>query len=217
MLLAFEGPDRYSTVGGLGTRVTELSAALAEAGIATTLIFVGDPTLNPKEQAGPNLEYRRWCQAISARHPGCVYDGEREKIKEYAAGVPALVEEIVEPAVRAGRRVLVLAEDWHTEPALIEIDRRLRQRGLRAGVTLVWNANNVYGFAGVDWEALERASTITAVSRYMKFEVGARGAEALVVPNGIPSRSIAGPRGRARGRGEKRARSPPALRESRPL
>ena len=45
ILLSFEGPDPYSMVGGLGTRVTELSAALAASGVDTTLVFVGDPNL----------------------------------------------------------------------------------------------------------------------------------------------------------------------------
>ncbi len=30
VILAFEGPDRYSMVGGLGVRVTELATALDE-------------------------------------------------------------------------------------------------------------------------------------------------------------------------------------------
>ena len=45
VMLCFEGPDVYSTAGGLGTRVTELSEAL-EAGCApgTSVISPVHPT-----------------------------------------------------------------------------------------------------------------------------------------------------------------------------
>ena len=50
VLLCFEGPDVYSTAGGLGTRVSELSEALATQGYTTHLIFIGDPTKPSVEQ-----------------------------------------------------------------------------------------------------------------------------------------------------------------------
>lgn len=194
VLLAFEGPDPYAMVGGLGTRVTELSGALAAAAVRTTLVFVGDPRRPAVERAGPYLEYRRWCQWISAQHPANVYDGEAVKSADYAASVPPFVaERIVEPAVRRGETVLVLAEDWQTVPAAIELDAQLRERRLRDRVALLWNANNTYGFDGIDWRALTAAATITTVSRYMKLELRTRGVESLVVPNGIPERILGGP------------------------
>jgi glycosyltransferase involved in cell wall biosynthesis len=194
VLLSFEGPDPYSMVGGLGTRVTELSAALAATGVRTTLVFVGDPARSPVESAGPNLEYRRWCQWISSHHPGNVYDGEHGKSSDYRASVPPfVVESIVDPAARRDESVLVIAEDWQTAPAAIELDRLLHVAGLRDRVTLTWNANSTYGFDSIDWLALRQAATITTVSRYMKFELRARGLEALVIPNGIPDRLVGGP------------------------
>ncbi|MEO6834608.1 MAG: glycosyltransferase family 4 protein [Candidatus Tumulicola sp.] len=194
VLLAFEGPDPYSLVGGLGTRVVELGAALAAAGIATTLIFVGDPERPAAERLGPNLEYRRWCQWISAYHPGGVYDGEAGKSADYKTSVPPfVVDSIVEPAARRGEDVLIVAEDWQTAPAVIELDRLLRERGLRHRAILTWNANNTYGFDAMDWTALTRAARVTTVSRYMKFELRARGIESLVIPNGIPERIVGGP------------------------
>ena len=196
VLLSFEGPDPYSLVGGLGTRVTEMSAALAALGTRTTLVFVGDPKLPAVEPAGNNLEYRRWCQWISAYHPGGVYDGEWGKSQDYRTSVPAfVVDSIVEPAARRGEYVLVIAEDWQTAPAVIELDRLARLRGLRDRIILMWNANNTYGFDTMDWPALRRAAWITTVSRYMKFELRARGVESLVIPNGIPERIIGGPHG----------------------
>jgi glycosyltransferase involved in cell wall biosynthesis len=193
VLLAFEGPDPYSMVGGLGTRVTELSAALAANGVATTLAFVGDPARPSVERAAPHLEYRRWCQGISARHSGGVYDGEVVKMEEYAQAVPPfVVEEIVAPAVRRGESVLIVAEDWQTAPAAVALRRLLRERNLRDSTILTWNANNTYGFVTIDWPALAGAAQITTVSRYMKFELHARGVESLVIPNGIPQRLLDG-------------------------
>mgnify|MGYP001220312979 CR=1 FL=1 len=194
VLLSFEGPDRYSMVGGLGTRVTELSAALAAAAIRTTLIFVGDPRLPSIERASDLLEYRRWCQWISAYHPAGVYDGEWGKRDDFTASVPSfIVDSIVEPADARAEGVLVIAEDWQTAPATVELARLLESRGLRDRAIVMWNANNTYGFDTIDWDALARAARIATVSRYMKFEVRARGVESLVVPNGIPERILGGP------------------------
>ena len=194
VLLSFEGPDPYSMVGGLGTRVTELSAALAASGIETTLLFVGDPNLPAVERSGDGLTYRRWCQWISAHHPGGVYDGEWGKVPDYTRSVaPAVVDEIVRPAAARGERVLVIAEDWQTSWAAIELDRQLREAGLRDAVTMMWNANNTYGFDSIEWGALQNAARITTVSRYMKFELQVRGKDALVIPNGIPDRILGGP------------------------
>ncbi|HEY1868415.1 MAG TPA: glycosyltransferase family 4 protein [Candidatus Cybelea sp.] len=193
VILSFEGPDPYSMVGGLGTRVTEMSAALADTGIATTLIFVGDPALPPSETPRANLELRRWCQWISAYHPANVYDGEQAKVTDYTASVPPFVtDSIVSRAATRRERVLVVAEDWQTVPALIAIDAALRARALREHAILMWNANNIYGFDGIDWRALANAAQITTVSRYMKFELSARGVDSLVVPNGIPRRLVGG-------------------------
>jgi len=194
VLLSFEGPDPYAMVGGLGTRVVELSAALAGAGVDTTLVFVGDPAKPAVEHAGPHLEYRRWCQWISSYHPGNVYDGEHGKSDDFKVSVPPfVVESIVRPAAERGERVLVIAEDWQTAPAAIELDRLLRVAGLRGSTLVQWNANNTYGFDAIDWHALTRAATVTTVSRYMKFELRARGIDSLVIPNGIPERLIGGP------------------------
>jgi glycosyltransferase involved in cell wall biosynthesis len=193
VLLAFEGPDPYSMVGGLGTRVSELSAALADAGARTTLVFVGDPARPTVERVTPTLEYRRWCQDVSAGYPEGVYAGEIGKMNDYTASVPSFVTEaIVAPAAAREERVLIVAEEWQTAPSTIELDAMLAQRGLRDRVILTWNANNTYGFDTIAWSALARAARITTVSRYMKFELQEFGIEALVIPNGIPRRLLDG-------------------------
>ncbi|MGC2243522.1 MAG: glycosyltransferase family 4 protein [Candidatus Aquilonibacter sp.] len=189
VILSFEGPDRYSMVGGLGVRVSELAIALDEAGITTDLIFVGDPHLEPVESRGKMLTWRRWCQWISAHHPLGVYDGEWGKMEDYRDSVPAFVlDEILRPAAARGSHALVMAEDWQVVPAVLTLDRIAREAGLRDALTIVWNANNTYGFHTIDFHALAQAATITCVSRYMKFELAQHDAQALVIPNGIPER-----------------------------
>jgi glycosyltransferase involved in cell wall biosynthesis len=193
-LLSFEGPDRYSSVGGLGSRETSFARALAEAGLDTTLIFVGDPGLPAVEQVADKLTLRRWCQWISAYHPRNVYDGEQGKVDDFSSSVPAfVVDELVAPAAERGERVLVVAEEWQTVGAVLVLDARLRARGLRDAATILWNANNTYGFGRIDFGALQRAAAITTVSKYMKFELGLRGVGTLVVPNGIPEELLEGP------------------------
>ncbi|HEY1727478.1 MAG TPA: glycosyltransferase family 4 protein [Candidatus Baltobacteraceae bacterium] len=187
-ILAFEGPDAYSMVGGLGVRVTQLADALGDAGIHTELYFVGAPDALASEARSPSVRLRRWCQWISRHHPGGVYDGELEKIRDYATSVPpAVCAEIVAPARNRGERTLIFGEDWQIAPAMIQLDADLRRWGLRENVTLLWNANNTYGFETIDWRKLSAAVRITAVSKYMKFELAQRDVTALVIPNGIPA------------------------------
>jgi glycosyltransferase involved in cell wall biosynthesis len=189
VILSFEGPDRYSMVGGLGVRATELATALDDAGVRTDLVFIGDPHLDAVEQRGSALTLRRWCQWISLHHPQGVYDGEWGKMEDYRKSVPPFVlESIVRPAVERGESVLVLAEDWQVASTVRAFDRMARDAGLRDAVAMTWNANNTYGFHTIDFHELARAAQLTCVSRYMKFEVAQYGEQALVIPNGIPER-----------------------------
>jgi glycosyltransferase involved in cell wall biosynthesis len=193
-LLAFEGPDRYSSIGGLGTRVSSLAKALGEAEVETELLFVGDPSLPAIEAFAPNVTLRRWCQWVSAYHSRDVYDGEEGKVNDFRESVPRFVAgDVVARAHAQGERVLVFAEEWQTSSATIELDRLLRERGLRGSVTILWNANNTYGFDRIDWPALQRAAAVTTVSKYMKFELARWNIPALVVPNGIDEALLDGP------------------------
>jgi glycosyltransferase involved in cell wall biosynthesis len=192
-ILSFEGPDRYASIGGLGTRVTALARALGAAGHDVQLFFVGDPALKPFETMAPGVTLRRWCGWISAQHPRNAYDGEVEKIADIDASLPGwIVENIVAPAAAAGERVLIMAEEWQMAQAAILIDQLLRSRDLRGSVTMLWNANNTYGFERIDWRALSAAAAITAVSKYMKFELAKAGVPALVIPNGIDEELLGG-------------------------
>jgi len=108
--------------------------------------------------------------------------------------VPLFVaNDIVAKAASEGEKVLVVAEEWQTADALIRLDAILRATGLRGAATLLWNANNTYGFERIDWGALQRAAAITTVSKYMKFELALRGIPSLVVPNGIDEALLDGP------------------------
>jgi glycosyltransferase involved in cell wall biosynthesis len=211
VLLSFEGPDRYASVGGLGTRETSFARALGEADVETTLFFVGDPNLPAVEAFAPGVTLRRWCQWISAHHLRDVYDGEAGKVRDYTDSVPPFVVDAIAPAVRAGERILVIAEEWQTAPATIALDALLRARGLREHVTILWNANNTYGFERIDWGALQRAAAIVTVSKYMKFELAQLGVPALVVPNGIHESLLEGPPSELIARFRRALRGKPAL------
>jgi len=80
VFLSFEGPDRCSMAGGVGTRITCLIQALARGGCETHLCFAGDPEAPGEEhrEGGP-LVLHPWCQWISRYHALCVYQGEEAR------------------------------------------------------------------------------------------------------------------------------------------
>jgi glycosyltransferase involved in cell wall biosynthesis len=184
-LLSFEGPDPYARAGGLATRVVGLAQTLADRGLETHLWFVGDPDLPGHEQHG-SLHLHRWCQWVSRYHPGGVYDGEVGKTAEYNASLPPfLLEGVLRPHLEAGGRGVVIAEEWQTVDSVIHLHWLLRYAGLRDRVSVLWNANNTFGFNRVPWMQLADASTITTVSKYMKHKMREHGADPLVIPNGL--------------------------------
>ena len=183
-VLSFEGPDGYSPAGGIASRIEGLTQALAELGFETHLWFVGDPSLPGHESHG-QLHLHRWCQWISRYHPGGVYDGEGGKESDFASSLPPyLLNEVLKPHLQ-GRHAVILAEEWQTANAVLHLDRLLRQEGLRERASLLWNANNVFGFERIDWARLARASVITTVSRYMKHSMWNVGVDPIVIPNGL--------------------------------
>ena len=187
VLLSFEGPDLYSHAGGIGSRVDELSRTLAGRGFETHLFFIGDPSLPSYEvvQDG-NLHLHRWCQWISAHHPGGVYDGEEGKLRDWQDSLPQWLEhELIGPKVATGEAVVVLAEEWQTAETVIRLRHIAEANGWRDRVHLLWNANNTFSFDRIDWAALDWAATVTTVSRYMKREMWDRGVDPRVIPNGI--------------------------------
>jgi glycosyltransferase involved in cell wall biosynthesis len=187
-ILCFEGPDQYSLAGGLGVRISTLSTTLARMGFRTHLFFIGDPTLGgAEERCRGRLALHRWCQWISQYHPGGVYEGEEDKSRDFSMSIPDFVkDEIVAPAVRKGKLVVVLGEEWQTAQSVCRLADVLRDGGLRDRVVMFWNANNTFGFERIDWGHLDRSATITTVSRYMKHIMWGRGLNPLVIPNGIP-------------------------------
>lgn len=190
VMLSFEGPDQYSSAGGLATRVTELTRSLAAMGFETHLFFIGDPDL-PGHEALENgkLHLHRWCQWISRYHPRGVYDGEERKLFDWDRSlVPWLQGELLAPKVASGASVIVLAEEWQTVQSVITLHKVVEGQGWQQHVRIFWNANNTYSFDRIDWGRLKQAATITTVSRYMKHVMWDYGVDARVVPNGIPDK-----------------------------
>ena len=133
VILSFEGPDPYARAGGLGVRVSELSLSLAEAGYEVHLVFVGDPSLPSEEvREDGRLVLHRWCQWISAYHPEGVYAGEEGKWHDFTDSVPSFVLDRLAPgAFAAGRRLVILGEEWHTAEAMCRISDGLWASGQR--------------------------------------------------------------------------------------
>jgi glycosyltransferase involved in cell wall biosynthesis len=184
-LVSFEGPDGYSQAGGIASRIGGLAQALAELGFETHLWFIGDPSLPGHEFHG-DLHLHRWCQWISRHHPGGAYDGEEGKHTDFAASLPPyLLREMLRPHLAQGGHAVILAEEWHTANAVLHLDFLLRQAGLRERASILWNANNVFGFERIDWTRLAQASVITTVSRYMKHLMWGLGVNPIVIPNGL--------------------------------
>jgi glycosyltransferase involved in cell wall biosynthesis len=191
-ILSFEGPDPYCRAGGIASRITGLSTTLADLGFPTHLWFVGDPDLPGHGQEGL-LHLHRWCQWISRYHPGGVYDGEDGKHADYSASLPPhLVGEML-PYLTSGGSAVVLAEEWHTAHAVLHLDHLLRAAGVRDRVQILWTANNVFGFDRIPWGLLDRAATITTVSRYMKHRMWPLGVDPVVIPNGLDASAFAAP------------------------
>ena len=67
VLLSFEGPDRYSSIGGLGTRESAFARALGEAEIETQLFFVGDPNLPARETYAPGVTTAKKAKSKTSR------------------------------------------------------------------------------------------------------------------------------------------------------
>src|SRR3989304_6133802 len=118
-LVAFEGPDRYSFVGGLATRMNDLAEALVDRGYDGRRLFVGDPSAPaPEGRRGGHLVLERWGQWISAYHPKDVYDGEDGKWLDLSRTVPPpLVADVIAPAAARGRGAARRVEGWGTPAA----------------------------------------------------------------------------------------------------
>ncbi len=192
-ILSFEGPDNYARAGGIGTRVTGLSRALADAGFETHLWFVGSPDF-PGHENRANLRLHRWCQWISRHHPTGVYDGEEGKQSDYSATLPPfMMREELAPYLRRGGQAVILAEEWQTVDAVLHLDWLLRLACLRDRVAILWNANNTFSFERIDWKRLSEAAVVTTVSRYMKHLMHPLGVDPLVVPNGLSADALLPP------------------------
>jgi glycosyltransferase involved in cell wall biosynthesis len=190
VLVAFEGPDRYSFVGGLATRMIDLAEALVDRGYLVHQLFVGDPKLPAREERDEGrLVLERWSQWISSYHPRDVYDGEDGKWRDFSRTVPPHLADLVAASASEGRRTVLLFEDWQTANAAIGTAAILNLR-MPGAAAILWNANNTYGFGSIDFPLLRRAASITTVSRFMRAEMSAVDVDAAVLPNGIAERYL---------------------------
>lgn len=185
--VSFEGPDAYSRVGELGSRVSRLTETLAEIGVETHHFFIGDPALPGMERrADGRLVLHRWCQWISAYSPHGVYENEEARIEDVTRSLPPyLLEHVVQPALASGRVPVIMMEEWQTAAAVRVLSDLLVARGIRGDVVLMWHANDTPGFARLDWKALAEAATLTTVSWHMRAIIRNYGADAFVIPHGI--------------------------------
>src|SRR5215472_10457830 len=192
VLLSFEGPDVYSTAGGLGTRVSELSEALAMQGFTTHLIFIGDPYKPSEEQrVDGRLILKRWSQWVSKYYLNCVYDGEEQKLYDYNESVPFhIYDEIMRPAMEQDKMVVLMGEDWHTAEVMCRTSDLLHWFGVRQKVLMLWNLNSLMSLHRVNWGRLNYVATLCTVSKYMKHKMWNMGVNPLVIPNGIPARHL---------------------------
>ncbi|MBQ7528976.1 hypothetical protein IJT10_03620, partial [bacterium] len=188
VMLSFEGPDLFSMAGGLGIRATEVCTCLASMGYETHLYFVGDPNLSPQELF-KGIHLHRWSQWLSSANPGGCYMAEEAKVNDMATSLPeALINELIVPAAQKGKLTVILAEEWQTVPTVLSLRSLLEKRELSEEALILWNANNTYGFKGINWNDLKNACSITTVSRYMKHLMWSLALNPMVVHNGIPDR-----------------------------
>jgi glycosyltransferase involved in cell wall biosynthesis len=195
IFLAFEGPDRYSLAGGLGTRMAGLTEALARAGYETHFYFIGDPNA-PGEGRHPDipLVLHRWCQWISRYYPVGVYQGEEFKVRDFTHMVCHHIADSIMPGIlAAGKQAIIQAEEWQTADALCATSDLLHARGMRDRAFFVWNANNDMGFERVNWGRLSYVALLTTVSHYMKHRMWQQGVDPAAIPNGIPESLLTGP------------------------
>lgn len=190
--VSFEGPDPSSQAGGLGIRMTGLVEALAGLGYETHLFFFGDPERPGEERVGDGrLVLHRWGQWITKNCPGGVYEGEAAKVADFTTALPSyLVDRVLVPAIASGRVPIVLFEEWQTAECACRVSDALEAYGLRDSAVLVWNANNPYGFESINWARLAASTMVTTVSRHMRSIIRSSGADARVIPNGIPEVSF---------------------------
>ena len=193
VLMSFEGPDKYSLVGGLGTRIMELARVISEENYKVHTFFVGDPYL-PENTSIGNINFYRQCQNISRESSG-IYDREKDKIDDWNKTVPnRIIDEIVFPNAQKGILTVILSEDWQMSESVIILDELLRKKNLRDYCVIYWNVNNEYGLNDVDIKKISQICTITTVSKFMEKRMkDIYSVNSIPIPNGIPQRIIGEP------------------------
>jgi glycosyltransferase involved in cell wall biosynthesis len=156
-------------------------------GFDTHLFFIGDPDRPGYEVTNDGtMHLHRWCQWITRHHPAGEYDGEEAKLNDWNSSLPYwMVSNIISELTSSGGELVVMAEEWQTSRSVALLHNLLIKNKLREHVRILWNANNIFGFNRVAWDALSQGAVLTAVSRYMKHAMWNYGVDARVIPNGI--------------------------------
>ena len=103
LFVSFEGPDACSLAGGPEVRVDGPAKALGSMGFPVHPFFSSDPRLRGEEMMREGrLALHRWCHWISRYYPKGVYEGEKEKLRDFNHSVPWFVSErAVKPSARS--------------------------------------------------------------------------------------------------------------------
>ena len=178
IIVSFEGPDRYSHVGGLGARVTRLAETLAhQHRFETHLFFMGDPLL-PGEEAidDGHLVLHRWAQWISMYSPHGVYEAEETRVADVTNALPPyIVDHLVLPLIAIDRPPILLFEEWQTAECACRVAELIREARMASRATLVWNASSLHGFDRINWPRLASSAIVTTANREVRRAIQARG------------------------------------------
>ena len=151
---------------------------------------MGDPNAEAVETSCQGrLHLHRWSRWLSKQYPKGVYDGEIAKVEDFENSLPRfLLDNVIVPNAARGVTTVILGEDWQTARTVSRTAELVQEQGLLRRTLFLWNANNTFGFEGIDWPGLVRSCELLTVSRYMREKMRAFRLQPLVVSNGIPPR-----------------------------
>ena len=150
-ILSFEGPDGYARAGGIASRITGLSEALAEAGLETHLWFVGALITADIVHLRTPLDPES-CRVLYRSSAAVLANSGREPfglvgLETMAAGGVACTGGTGEDYVVPGQNALVLetADPWEFVALFRELranparDRALRRAGRTTAEQYSWS------------------------------------------------------------------------------
>jgi len=107
---------------------------------------------------------------------------------DYTWSVPAYVLDRIARLRRAGKRLVVMAEEWHTADALMGVSDILSPARAAPHGDDALEREQHDELPPDQLGRLTYTASITAVSKFMKQIMREHGMNAIVIPNGIPER-----------------------------